>query len=83
MQFDGCNLSDLEKSIYSYIKLCLILIYFEDKRDALEVLIHRFGLQIAAAIVRIVTNDPKSRFGPTSPLSGVSDALVSQPDASE
>ena len=34
-------------------------LYFEDKRGALEELVDRFGAQIVAAIVTIITNDPK------------------------
>lgn len=35
-------------------------LYFDDKREALEELIQGFGIQISAAIVRIVTDDPKN-----------------------
>jgi AcrR family transcriptional regulator len=35
-------------------------LYFGDKRDALEELIQRFGVQIAGVIVRIVTDDPEN-----------------------
>ncbi len=35
-------------------------LYFEDKREALEELIDRFSVQIAGAIIRIVTDDPKN-----------------------
>lgn len=34
-------------------------LYFEDKRGALEALIDRFAVQIAASIIRIVTDDDK------------------------